>query len=74
MTKLIIVTISYSLLAVSSVIAMNSLSDIVKQCFAHNHQVIQTNYIYTQRDDDFMHTMAEILTENQEQFIGSSNW
>ena len=74
MTKNVLLIFSYLLLAVSVMATMNPLSDIVRQCFAYNHQFIQINYIHTQRDDDSMYNMVEIVKGNQQQFLGSSDW
>jgi len=74
MTKMIIVILYYLLLPASTMAGAYPLSDIVKKCFAHNHQFIQTNYFYAQRDDNTMYNMAEIFRENQEQFLGTFDW
>ena len=62
-----------SFLVISTLAAINPLSDIVKKCFV-NHQLNQINYILIQKEDDSLYNMVEIFKENQQQFAGSSDW
>ncbi len=73
MAKLTFLIILILFMVISTLTAMNPLSDIVKKCFGH-HKLVQFNYILGQIDDDSLLNMANTFRENQEEFFGSLEW
>jgi hypothetical protein len=73
MAKLTLLMILILFMVISTLTAMNPLSDIIKKCFGH-HKLVQFNYMLGQIDDDSLFNMVDIFRENQEEFVGSLEW
>jgi hypothetical protein len=73
MAKFTLLMILILFMVISTLTAMNPLSEIVKKCIGH-HKLVQFNYILGQTDDDSLFNMANTLSKNQEEFFGSLEW